>query len=597
VADSTDYLKAYADRYRDMFPVRLLTIVAIVVLGWWALGWGWAANFALFQFGLYFLLWREIQAAYARSDAPGAARRFRRSAEVITLGLASHNALFIIAVRHFEPQYLDYLRLLLAGNLMVGALQVHVSRRSFAAAVLPPAIAAMVLASQQTQAAPGIKIAVVLFILGVIAASWRQWRSDRETVELMVALTERSRELQTALGQAETERIAAEQANRAKSRFLAMISHEVRTPLNVILGLTEVLRGRRRPKAEAAVIDDMAEAGGMLLRLLNGALDISKIESGQVEVRLAPVDLAARIEAIARVWRSRVEELGLTLEVELQGRREDFIVVSDEARVEQILINYLSNALKLTTAGTVRILARAAPGGDGRIELMVEVHDQGPGVPEDKRERIFEPFEQLAAGRAAGGAGLGLALCRAAAQALDGDLGVRAAHPQDVAQGAVFWFGFTAQPAPAPTEAPAPAPVQDARPASHAAAPLRVLAAEDHPANRKLLLLLFQAFGLDLVLVENGQEAVQAVAAERFDLVLMDVMMPVMDGVEALLAIRADEAVAGRPRTPIHMLTANVFDEDVARYMAAGADGVLRKPIEPPALQAVIAAAHQPIDA
>ena len=596
MADSTDYLKAYADRYRDMFPVRLVTIAAIVIVGWWLLGWGWAANFAVFQFGLYALLWNVVQTARARPGAPGAERRFRLSTEAVTLGLATHNALFILAVWHSQPQYLDYLRLLLAGNLMVGALQVHISRISFAAAVAPPSIAAMIIASNQPQATTGIKIAVGLFVLGIIGASWRQWRADRQTVELMVALTERTRELQSALGQAETDRTAAERANQAKSRFLAMISHEVRTPLNVILGLTEVLRGRRRPKAEAVVIDDMAEAGGMLLRLLNGALDISKIESGQVDLRLAPVDVAARIEAIARVWRARVDELGLALEVELQGRREDFLVLTDEARVEQILINYLSNALKLTPSGTVRILARALPAADGRIDLDLEVHDQGPGVPKDQRARIFEPFEQLAPGRAAGGAGLGLALFRASAQALGGALGVRAAQPQNGAPGAVFWVRFTAEPAPRPTVQSADAG-RAAQGPVEACPTLRVLAAEDHPANRKLLTLLFQAFGLDLVLVENGQEAVQAVAAERFDLVLMDVMMPVMDGVEALSAIRADEAATGRPRLPIHMLTANVFDEDVARYMAAGADGVLRKPIEPSALQAVLLGASRTIDA
>ena len=592
MADSTDYLKAYADRYRDMFPVRLATIAAIVILTFWVLGWGWAANFALFQFGLYVPLWHAVQTARARPDAPGAARRFRLSAEIVTLCLASHNALFILAAWRTEPEHLDYLRLLLAGNLMVGAHQVHISRASFAAAVVPPSMAAMVIASYQVGSDPRLLGAVALFVLGVSAAAWRQWRSDRETIDLMITVTERSRELRAALAEAEVNHAAAERANKAKSRFLAMISHEVRTPLNVILGLTEVLRGRRRPKAEAAVIDDMAEAGGMLLRLLNGALDISKIESGQIELRLAPVDLAARIEAVARIWRARVDELGLDLQVELQGRREDFLVLTDEARVEQILINYLSNALKLTPTGTVRILARALPAADGRIDLDLEVHDQGPGVPKDQRERIFEPFEQLPAGRAAGGAGLGLALCRTAAQALGGELGVRTARPQ----GAVFWFRFTADPATRSL-----ARVSEAGLASQGglepSTALRVLAAEDHPANRKLLTLLFQAFGLDLVLVENGREAVQAVGAERFDLVLMDVMMPVMDGVEALTAIRADEAATGRSRTPIHMLTANVFDEDVARYMAAGADGVLRKPIETAALQAVLVGAGRTADA
>ena len=588
MADSTDYLKAYADRYRDMFPVRLATIAAIVALAGWVVGWGWAANFAICQFGLYVVLWGVVQTARARPGAPGAERRFRLSTEAVTLCLASHNAVFILAVWQAQPQYLDYLRLLLAGNLMVGALQVHISRRSFAAAVIPPSIAAMVIASSQPAAAPAIKVAVGLFILGIIAASWRQWRSDRQTIELMVALTERSRELQTALAQAETDHAAADHANQAKSRFLAMISHEVRTPLNVILGLTEVLRNRRRPKVEAALVDDMAEAGRMLLRLLNGALDLSKIEAGQVEVRLAPVDLVERIEVIARVWRSRVEELGLTLEIVRQGDPRDFIVLTDEARVEQVLINYLSNALKLTPDGTILILARALPAADGRVDLEFEVHDQGPGVPEEHRERIFQPFEQLAAGRAAGGTGLGLALCRSSAQALGGHVGVDSSP----SGGALFRFGFTADRATLPSlsDASPPAPAQQEA--------IRVLAAEDHPANRKLLDLLLQSFGVALVLVENGQEAVAAAQETQFDLILMDAMMPIMGGVEAVELIRADEAASSRPRTPIYMLTANVFEEDVARYTDAGVDGVLRKPIEIAALQAVLQqAASQSADA
>ena len=580
MADSTDYLKAYAERYRDMFPVRLATIAAIFLLTFWVLGWGWAANFALFQFGLYVPLWHAVQTALARPDAPGAARRFRLSAEIITLCLAGHNALFILAAWQAEPEHLDYLRLLLAGNLMVGAHQVHISRASFAAAVLPPSIAAMVIASYQVGSDPRLLGAVALFVIGVSAAAWRQWRSDRETINLMITVTERSREIRAALAEAEVNRAAAERANKAKSRFLAMISHEVRTPLNVILGLTEVLRGRPRPAAEAAVVTDMADAGGMLLRLLNGALDISKIESGQDDLQLAPVDLSERLDAIARIWRSRVEELGLTLEIERQGAPEHFVVMTDEARVEQVLINYLSNALKLSPSGTIRILARALPAPDGRIDLDFEVHDQGPGVPADQRDRIFQPFEQLPAGRAAGGSGLGLALCRASVEALGGALGVRSARPQ----GAVFWFRFTADraaPASIPASPDAPAPIAS----DHAP---RILAAEDHPANRKLLTLLLEPFGVDLTLVENGQEAVAAVRDQTFDLVLMDVMMPVMDGVEALIAIRAEQAASGRPRTPIHMLTANVFDEDVARYRAAGADGVLKKPIEIAALQSVI---------
>ncbi|WP_395945946.1 ATP-binding protein [Brevundimonas sp.] len=590
MVNKAEYVRAYAERYRDMFPVRLAAVGAIIALAWWKLGWDWALSFAAIQAGLYVILWRMIQGVRADPAAPRAEPILRRGTEAITFGLALHNSLFFLAVWHGWPEYHINLLLLIGGVLMVGALQVHASRLSFAAAVVMPSLAIGWITVAEAPENFALQLSVALFVFGVVSAAWRQWRSDRETVELMVAVTERSCDLQAALAQAEIDHAAAQRANQAKSRFLAMISHEVRTPLNVIMGLTEVLRGRTRAPAEAAVIDDMADAGGMLLRLLNGALDISKIESGQSDLRLAPVDVADRLDAIARVWRARVEELGLRLEIERQGAPEHFVILTDEARVEQVLINYLSNALKLTPQGVIRIRARALPAPDGRIDLDFEVHDQGPGVPEDERERIFQPFEQLAAGRAAGGSGLGLALCRASVQALGGALGVRAAQPH----GAVFWFRFTADRAELHA---APAPV--VRPAvQNGDRPLRILAAEDHPANRTLLTLLLQPFGVDLTLVENGREAVEALRAASFDLVLMDVMMPVMNGVEAVVAIRAEEAAAARPRASIQMLTANVFDDDMARYMKAGADGVLRKPIEIAALQRVIVqAADQTADA
>jgi CheY-like chemotaxis protein len=194
---------------------------------------------------------------------------------------------------------------------------------------------------------------------------------------------------------------------------------------------------------------------------------------------------------------------------------------------------------------------------------------------------VFEPFEQLAEGRAAGGAGLGLAICKANVQALGGRIGV----DDKPGRGAVFWFEFTAPQGELADAAAEPAPERAQR-------RLKVLAAEDHPGNRRLLSLVLDQLGADVVLAENGAEAVSACAEGDYGLVLMDAMMPVMDGVTALAAIRAAEQPLGR-RVPVFMLTANVFDEDVARYLAAGADGVLRKPIELPELAGVLERVRQ----
>lgn len=570
----SEYVRAYADRYRAMFPIRIATIVGIVAICLWLVDWPWAFNFAACQFGLYALLWNVVGHARRNPGAPGAALGLKRWTEGITFALAAHCSLFVLAVMAMEPHYLRYVLLLIAGNLMVGALQVHISRLSFAAAVTPPALAIAVIAATQPRWDASFKVAFAMFIAGVIGAAWRQMDTDRQAVELQVDLTARTDALERALSEAEAARTGAERANQAKSRFLAMISHDVRTPLNIIMGVVEVMKRKTRPKAEAELVDDMGDAGAMLLRLLNGALDLSKIESGQAEARLAPVDVRSVIEGVGRVWRRRAEELKLDLSVDCDGEAADFRLLADEGRIEQVAINFLSNALKLTPAGTVRITARARPSEDGRVALEVEVADQGPGVPESKRDKIFEPFEQLADGRAAGGAGLGLAICRSSVEAMGGEIGVRAAP----GGGAVFWFRITAEralPAAAPVEI-TPTPVEQAR-------PLSVLAAEDHPANRKLLAMLLEQFAVEVTLVENGAEAVTAAAANRYDLILMDVMMPVLDGVAALTMIRGSGNAV-----PIHMLTANVFDDDVARYMAAGADGVLKKPIEIAALHAVL---------
>lgn len=578
---NSEYVRAYAGRYGDMFPIRIASIVGIVAVALWLLDWTWALNFAVCQLGLYGLFWWWVQIGLNQPQAPGAYLTLKRWTEVITLGVAAHCSLFVLAVMQAHPGYLKFVMLLIAGNLMVGALQVHISRLGFAAAVIPPTLAIAAIALGQRQWGMDFLIAFALFIACIVGAAWRQMDTDRQAVELYVNLTERTASLEAALTESEQDRARAQTANQAKSRFLAMISHDVRTPLNIIMGVVEVLKRKKRPRAETELVADMGDAGSMLLRLLNGALDLSKIESGQSDVALAPVDVRAGLESVGRVWRHRAQELNLDLVVDCDGDPADFHLLVDEGRIEQVVINLLSNALKMTPTGTVRLHARALPTEENAITLDIEVHDQGPGVPEDQRARIFEPFEQLEAGRAAGGAGLGLAICRSSVEAMGGTLGVREAE----GGGAVFWFRITAdrsEPAVAPSLAPASTKAKRS-------GPLSVLAAEDHPANRKLLAMLLESLDVDLAFAENGAEAVALASAKTYDLILMDVMMPVMDGVAALQAIRASgDAV------PIHMLTANVFDDDVARYMAAGADGVLGKPFKVAALHALITETSAP---
>jgi signal transduction histidine kinase len=395
--------------------------------------------------------------------------------------------------------------------------------------------------------------------------------------------------LHEQVAEAQAARRAAEAASRAKSDFLAVTSHEVRTPLNAVLGLAEALKVETLTPRQASLVDGVLDAGAMLLRLLNSVLDVTRIESGQMALAIEPFDLNRCAETVVEIWRPRAAERAVTLALRMDVLRGDdgggeHGLLSDRGKIEQVLVNFISNAMKFTPVGgriDVRLLGRPGPGG--RYLVRLEVSDQGPGVPISERERIFQPFEQTAAGREAGGAGLGLSICAGHAALLGGSIGVEGAP----GGGARFWIEFPAEFAtaehlaalpPPPPPPLAPEPEALASEPSGGAAALKVLAAEDHPANRLVLQALLEPAGVAVSFVENGREAVDAVAGARFDLVLMDVNMPVMDGVSALNCIRALAGPAAR--TPVHMVTANVFEEDVQRYLAAGADGVLKKPID-----------------
>ena len=395
----------------------------------------------------------------------------------------------------------------------------------------------------------------------------------------------RNAKLERMVKAAEAQRVAAEAANRAKSAFLAVTSHEVRTPLNAVLGLTEGLARTPLSSQQQALVDGVRESGGMLLRLLNAVLDLAQIEAGKMSAHLGTFDLRGAMEAVSRVWTPRAKEVGVNLVVDLEGLPADCALVSDKGKVEQTLVNLLSNALKFSPAGSELVLAVSSQRTRNRYQVRVEIIDQGPGVSPEDRARIFEAFEQTDSGRQVGGTGLGLAICAGNMASLGGTIG-----QDETPDGRCrFWFEFPAE---------AGAAVNDADPVDVLEAsmdrPLRVLAAEDNAANRQVLQVLLEPLGVELTLVEDGLAAVEAVQVGAFDLILMDANMPRMDGVEAVRTIRA---LGGSSRaTPIFMLTANVFAEDVGRYRASGVDGVLKKPIEVSELFAALAGAAAQIE-
>ena len=383
-----------------------------------------------------------------------------------------------------------------------------------------------------------------------------------------------SKQAEEAMAQA---RDQAEAASRAKGEFLANMSHEIRTPLNGVTGVAQVLARTPLSAHQQEMVRIIESSAQTLERLLTDILDLSRVESGRIVIEQEAFDLVEVVEATAALSEMRAQEKGLGFEVKMEPGAEGF-VTGDAGRLKQILYNLLSNAVKFTREGRIS-LEVAADRAASPPMFTFTVSDTGVGFDPQCKERLFGRFEQEDGSitRRFGGTGLGLAISRDLAELMGGRLEA-ASEP---GRGATFTLHL---PMPAAETAPerewveAPAFVQaEAR-------PLRVLLAEDHPINQKVVELMLAPLGVDLTTVENGEEAIQAVLTERFDVVLMDMQMPVMDGLTAIRAIRAHEAQARSPRLPIFTLSANAMGEHVEASMAAGADKHLTKPITAPVL-------------
>lgn len=377
----------------------------------------------------------------------------------------------------------------------------------------------------------------------------------------------------------------AEAASRAKTQLLAVASHEVRTPLNAVLGLAEALAATPLDDEQRDHLDGIRRSGGMLLRLLSAVMDFVRVESGASAVARTEFDLVQMTRDLFELWRTPAAARGLSMTLEVTALPASHRIISDPGKIEQTLTNLISNAVKFTPdGGAIHVRLSPSAGKAGRI--LVEVRDTGQGVADEDRDQLFTPFQPARLGRETGGAGMGLAICAANIQALGGEIGCDTEAEARTGGGSRFWFDFPAEPARAGSD-PEPEPEPEPMPALTA----RILAAEDNPANQRVLQLLLAQIGLEALIVDDGLAAVEAVQQAPFDLILMDANMPRMNGVEAVKAIRALETKACL--TPIVMVTANVFEDDLLRYQEAGVDGVLAKPIIVSELFGILAAVQE----
>ncbi len=427
-----------------------------------------------------------------------------------------------------------------------------------------------------------VRLTGVVVAIALLAFAW--------IIVLRRKVHQRTADLRKARDAAEEARDAAETANRAKSEFLTTMSHEIRTPMNGVLGMTDLVLDGDLSDQQRQDLETARDSARSLLMLLNDILDLSKIEAARLEIEASPLDLRECVAEAVKVLQGRAREKGIDLASRIQNDVPK-LVLGDYTRLRQVLLNLIGNAIKFTAKGRVEVAVDVAkaplstPGGD--LLIRFSVSDTGIGIPEDKQKIVFEAFRQAdgSTARKYGGSGLGLAICSRLVTLMGGEIGVTSKP------GEGSTFSFTVKlPHVAETTAgsAAIAPGSNSSSADLQEAPsLRILLADDNQVSRNLMTRVLEKFGHRVTAVDDGREAVAAVRSGAFDIVLMDVEMPEVDGFEATALIRAEE----RPpqRIPIIAMTAHAMSGDRQRCLEAGMDDYLSKPISRNELTAMLA--------
>ena len=411
----------------------------------------------------------------------------------------------------------------------------------------------------------GLKIGLAVFALLLLVLARLLWQKNRASQ----AILRQNREILRQQREIEDQNQKLEEASRFKSLFLSNMSHEIRTPLNTIINVSRLLDGTPLNTRQQEYVQAVEQSSQNLLALITDILDLSKIEAGKVDLRTSTCDVRAMLEQQVRLLRYNITQPDLQLVLDCDNKVPE-LVRTDPGRLGQILLNLLGNALKFTESGVITLSCTVREQISAtKAVLEFAVQDTGIGIPPDKLEHIFDAFAQAEADTHVrfGGTGLGLAICKQLIEIQGGTLGVESA----VGKGSTFRFTL-------PVEiAPQPNPTELASPVLHKLPGMKILLVEDNPFNRMLALELLEKIvdNPGITLAENGAEALEKTAESTFDLILMDIRMPVMDGIDATKAIRKTGV-----RAPIMALTANALTEEEQRCREAGMDDYLSKPID-----------------